>query len=310
MTDREAKVTWRRYLLGILLISSVNWGALAWLHSLRADPDSAAVSRIVSIMQSPMLLLVSRVLHHAPLKQLAGGAAAVWAIFAAIAVALLFARRRGIADRPRAAIPIWAYGLYSAGAYVLAAILAIATGIGPRTNLSLAMQVVAMQLVGATLQFCLGLLIGIIIEALARRGPVPTEGATGGAACKTKFKPARTWRVYLIMWLGSLVPLTAFHLLIDPNYMSVPMRLLAGVGNLFGPYATFVVWPGHFPNGGEFHREWLPYLAAATGGMVVAMILPLFLRRQWGRLTCLAFFTLVLLAWLAMGFMEIGFLVT
>jgi len=119
-------------------------------------------------------------------------------------------------------------------------------------------------------------------------------------------RPIRIWRAYLLIWLSAVVPLIAVHLLARLNYIKVSSSIFAGVTNLFGPFATFVLAMSDFPNAGEFPMLHLPYTCVATAAMIIIMVLPSFFRQRWVRISCIVVFVPLLLGWLALGFYQIS----
>ena len=119
-------------------------------------------------------------------------------------------------------------------------------------------------------------------------------------------RPTRVWLAYLVIWLSTVVPLITIHLLVQPKYIKASSSLFAGVANLFGPFATFVLRLSDFPNAGEFPRVYLPHTCVITAAMVVVMLLPFLFRHKWVRIGCISIFVPLLLGWLAIGFYQIA----
>lgn len=123
-------------------------------------------------------------------------------------------------------------------------------------------------------------------------------------------KPIRIWRAYLWIWLSALLPLAALHVIIRPGGIKVYESLFAGVANLFGPYATYVLLPIHAPNAGEFHVYFLLPTRVITAAMIAILALPLLSRQRWMRICCLVIFVPILLYWLWLGLWQIGCMFT
>ena len=100
---------------------------------------------------------------------------------------------------------------------------------------------------------------------------------------------------------GALVVL--FHVVASPQYVTGWTRLLGGLANLAGPWATLVAKPMGWPNGGEFFH--LPMAIGASVALAAAVIGGLVTQIKIVRIVCMVLAVPFTLGWYALGLVQL-----
>ena len=94
-----------------------------------------------------------------------------------------------------------------------------------------------------------------------------------------------------------------FHVFAAPQYIKAPTRILGGLSNLCGPWATIVAKPSGWPNAGEFFS--LPLAVAGTAALAIVVTASLVTRKKWVRVVCLSVSPALVLSWYAVGLIQL-----
>jgi len=112
--------------------------------------------------------------------------------------------------------------------------------------------------------------------------------------------------LHLAVW-ASLVALWTAYLFVtweQPGSLSSGQVMLAGIATAFGPFATVFLQLTSMPNGGEFF-SWALALGL-TIPLLGVICVSFTTTTRWMRITCVALYVFLLLAWIRAGIMQVG----
>ena len=110
--------------------------------------------------------------------------------------------------------------------------------------------------------------------------------------------------LFVAIWLACGLLATLTHLVCAPRYIDTPTRLAGGAANLFGPWARPLL--RQWPNGGKAPHKpsaFIGLLVLALMGVVVFLSMTASTRAT--QYLCLVTFSLFMLVWIGVGFLEL-----
>ena len=108
---------------------------------------------------------------------------------------------------------------------------------------------------------------------------------------------------FLLLYAVPGVFMIFYHLVAAPRYVTGWTRLLGGLANLAGPWATLLAKPIGWPNGGEFFN--LPLAIGASLALAAVVIAPLVTTTKIVRVVCMGLAVPFVLGWYALGLVQL-----